>query len=711
MRSTYRVALTALASFVVAAMHVDGATPRPGVQVEQRFDTTVTRNGRTISPGVRYYVFLPSGYASNPAATWPTILFLHGAGEGGLDITTVRKGSIPRYLPTLAADGVTILPALNTWDDNPTSINFNFITDRFIVLSPQSPWKKPANPYEFWSGDTLSAFLDGMVSRYRVDRNRFYATGPCMGGSGCFKIGILRPEMFAAMTIFSGNWAEDPVDSSRVCAMRMIPMRLYQGSRDEYVPWQRMRMLYDSLQRCTGKAEFTLLDEGHVIWPPYYEKRDVYDWLLTNRLQGVAAPVIAPQTTEFRDSLSVSLSCATTGAQIRYTTNGANVDNKSTVYLAPFTVRANATVNARAYTTAAVSEQVTRAFVKVSLFAADTIANAVNGVNFRYSPGTSPSSLSSPTITGVTDDVVVAQTVPAGANCMEFSGYLRVAADGQYVMRVSGDVSSVSLTVERVAVVSSTSGSGQIGLKAGLHEYRLTICASERPTQLTWTLGLQGQSEARVAASDLFRMSSSANTHNETVLKLLSPLGGERFAVGDSLVATWQAASSVNAVVLYASFNGGDGWTLLSTSGAIFNGTSLWGRLAWRIPPTVRDPSSGTTVSTASTECIVRVAEYNQTYVDESNAPFTIGAAGAVHHRIGSRPAGVLLKVRGQELSIAGQHGPVALRVFTTGGRMVATGSGDCQVRVVLPRDCAGSEMLAEIATSRGTWLERVIIR
>src|SRR5277367_4686260 len=36
-------------------------------------------------------VHLPDGYASDPAHRWPLILFLHGSGERGDDITRQRK--------------------------------------------------------------------------------------------------------------------------------------------------------------------------------------------------------------------------------------------------------------------------------------------------------------------------------------------------------------------------------------------------------------------------------------------------------------------------------------------------------------------------------------------------------------------------------------------------------------------------------------------
>ena len=53
----------------------------------------------------------------------------------------------------------------------------------------------------------------------------------------------------------------------------------------------------------------------------------------------VSAPVISPASgTTFSGSLQVSMSCATTGAQIRYTTNGADPTQTSTLYSGPVTI-------------------------------------------------------------------------------------------------------------------------------------------------------------------------------------------------------------------------------------------------------------------------------------------------------------------------------------------------------------------------------------
>ncbi len=70
---------------------------------------------------------------------------------------------------------------------------------------------------------------------------------------------------------------------------------------------------------------------------------------VVNPLQQVSSPVVSPNGGTHSGSVSVSLSSATAGATIRYSTNGADISASSPVYSAPFALTANTTVKARAF--------------------------------------------------------------------------------------------------------------------------------------------------------------------------------------------------------------------------------------------------------------------------------------------------------------------------------------------------------------------------
>ncbi|MDR3047727.1 MAG: chitobiase/beta-hexosaminidase C-terminal domain-containing protein [Bacteroidales bacterium] len=66
----------------------------------------------------------------------------------------------------------------------------------------------------------------------------------------------------------------------------------------------------------------------------------------------VATPVITPATsTYFTTPISVSIACATTGATIRYTTDGSEPTESATIYTAPFNVSTSSTIKAKAWKT------------------------------------------------------------------------------------------------------------------------------------------------------------------------------------------------------------------------------------------------------------------------------------------------------------------------------------------------------------------------
>ena len=117
---------------------------------------------RTVKVTMKYLLYLPKGYEQKPS--WPLVLFLHGAGERGDNLDLVKKNGLPQ----LIAAGKEF---------------------PFIVVSPQCPTDQSWEPFE------LTALLDDIVEKYKVDQDRVYVTGLSMGGFGTWALAARTPDL------------------------------------------------------------------------------------------------------------------------------------------------------------------------------------------------------------------------------------------------------------------------------------------------------------------------------------------------------------------------------------------------------------------------------------------------------------------------------------------------------------------------------------
>ncbi len=132
-----------------------------------------------------------------------------------------------------------------------------------------------------------------------------------------------------------------------------------------------------------------------------------------NSVQTVATPTFSPAGGTYSSAQNVTISCATSGATIRYTTDGTNPTSTSTIYSAPINVASTKTIKAKAfksgmtdsaeasstYTISSVSQVATPAFSPAggTYISAQTvtISCATAGATIRYTTdGSTPTSAS-----------------------------------------------------------------------------------------------------------------------------------------------------------------------------------------------------------------------------------------------------------------------------------------------------------------------------
>lgn len=197
-----------------------------------------------------YLFYLPPGYQkADRERRWPLLLFLHGAGERGSNLSAVA-----RHGPPLLIEQGRVLP--------------------FIVISPQCPTGG------HWEPSLLAQLLDQVEQAWSVDASRVYITGMSMGGYGTWRLVARQPRRFAAAAMVCGGG-----HPSEAPCMAHVPLWLFHGEQDEVVPASESLVLARALQSVGGNVRLTLYpDAGHDAWTETYSNPALYEWFLEQRL-------------------------------------------------------------------------------------------------------------------------------------------------------------------------------------------------------------------------------------------------------------------------------------------------------------------------------------------------------------------------------------------------------------------------------------------
>jgi predicted peptidase len=195
-----------------------------------------------------YLVYLPKAY--HEKESWPLLLFLHGAGERGDDLELVKVHGPPK----LIAQG----------KDFP-----------FVVVSPQCPQD------QWWQAIELTALVDEIVEKYKIDQDRIYVTGLSMGGFGTWSLAAYTPQRFAAILPICGggetHWTK---------VMAHLPVWAFHGDQDTAVPLERSEKMIEALKKNDSNPKFTIYPGvAHDSWTQTYANPEVYEWLLQHKRQ------------------------------------------------------------------------------------------------------------------------------------------------------------------------------------------------------------------------------------------------------------------------------------------------------------------------------------------------------------------------------------------------------------------------------------------
>ena len=181
---------------------------------------------------------------------FPLLLFLHGGGESGNSLETVKHNGPPK----LIARGKKF---------------------PFLILAPQNPHKK-----KWWDTKAVKQLLDTIVANNRVDKNRIYLTGLSRGGGAAWEMAVQYPETFAAMAVVCGM---TPVPYASWIDKNM-PIWVFHGIEDKSIPISESDEMVKKLLEMGYDVSFTRYKGvGHDSWIQAYDTETLYDWFVKQK--------------------------------------------------------------------------------------------------------------------------------------------------------------------------------------------------------------------------------------------------------------------------------------------------------------------------------------------------------------------------------------------------------------------------------------------
>jgi predicted peptidase len=211
--------------------------PRSGRQVAQTVE--LEHYGH-----LRFLLYLPHNY-DKQSASWPLLVYLHGAGTRGNDVHQVATEGPPLRI---------------VQGDRPP----------FIIAAPQCPMN------QYWQPEIVHALAERLATTYSVNRDQVYLTGYSMGGYGTWATAAAYPSQFAAIVPIAGGGQTDSAAD-----LAKMPIWAFHGEHDDVIPLSASRDMVKAVQSAGGHAKLTVLkNKGHGICNLAYADERIYAWLI-----------------------------------------------------------------------------------------------------------------------------------------------------------------------------------------------------------------------------------------------------------------------------------------------------------------------------------------------------------------------------------------------------------------------------------------------
>ncbi len=179
---------------------------------------------------------------------YPLVIYLHGAGGRGRDISLIEDHCF-------------------------FELSEPYLKDSFSV-APQCYADSWFNIFE-----QLQEFIEYVISHNNIDPSRVYLMGASMGGYATWQMAMSRPELFAAIVPICGGgmyWN----------AGRLINMGVwaFHGDSDPTVFPEESKKIINNIRALGGMdAKLTVYENtSHNAWSPTFVNNDMWAWLKTH---------------------------------------------------------------------------------------------------------------------------------------------------------------------------------------------------------------------------------------------------------------------------------------------------------------------------------------------------------------------------------------------------------------------------------------------
>ena len=187
-------------------------------------------------------------YSPNTDESVPLIIYLHGAGSRGTELSQVSHAG-----PIGELEKGRNIPAR--------------------MVAPQccgDTW------FELF--ETLIDFAESMANESGVDKSRIYLTGVSMGAYAAWQLAMTKPDMFAALVPVCGGgmyWNGE--------RLKNMPIWAFHGALDDVYPEESIKMVY-RINKNGGNAKITVFEKAdHNAWDPAYALDEMWDWMFRQK--------------------------------------------------------------------------------------------------------------------------------------------------------------------------------------------------------------------------------------------------------------------------------------------------------------------------------------------------------------------------------------------------------------------------------------------